>query len=75
MGQVDSSLESIRYQGQWHLLFGVQMNPWLQKKNLYIKKKLLVYFMLKNIFAYIGWNLAHSDHKSIQPKTKQQLDI
>ena len=31
--------------------------------------------MLKNIFAYIGWNLAHSNHKSVQPKAKQQLDI
>ena len=44
MGQVDSSLESIRYQGQWHLLFGVQMNPWLQKKKFIYKKKITSLF-------------------------------
>ena len=42
---------------------------------IYIYKFLLVYYMLKNIFAYIGWNLAHPDHRLVQPKTKQQLDI
>ena len=53
------------------------MNPLTSKKKNLCKQKflLLVYFMLKNIFAYIGWNLAHPGHISIQPKTKQQLDI
>ena len=49
-----------------------------KKKNIYIyiyNNFLLVYFMLKNIFAYFGWNLTHLDHRSVQPKTKQQLEI
>ena len=52
------------------------MNP-LTSKNIYIYNNnfLLVYFMLKNIFAYFGWNLTHLDHRSVQPKTKQQLEI
>ena len=49
------------------------MSP-LTSTNIYIYI-LLVYFMLKNIFAYIGWNLAHPDYRPVQPKTKQQLDI
>ena len=35
-------------QGQWHLLFRGSNEPFN------FKKKLLVYFMLKNIFTYIG---------------------
>ena len=46
---------------------GVQMNPltW-KKKYAYIYKIFIINLItLKNIFAQLGLNLAHPDHKSI----------
>ena len=58
---------------------GLNEPPNLKYINIYIYIYffffLLLYFTLKNIFTYIDWNPAHSNHRSIQPKTKQQLDI
>ena len=49
------------------------MNPltW-KKKYAYIYKIFIINLItLKNIFAQLGLNLAHPDHKSIYPKIKQ----